>query len=276
MGLLGLVCYQVLQAASTFHMHKATGAQVQDEAAGLVVALLDPQPGETILDACAAPGGKTLFAATRMGHVRVLIAGCCSGRSCCLLLMWMHGRKHACDFKILHSSYCDVPNGPQGISQQQGKYCRCLAVSPGHFAFRHPANGCNTAAGQDICAGPQRAQAAGAAGDGARAGFKQHHPDSGAAPFERCSLWCHLMSFVRQKEKLSSGRRRLRRLDGWWLSGSTSAGRRSEGIQPRAAARPAATGSGGGVGRGHASAGAALWSRAGSGTGARAAVAAAV
>ncbi|KAI3431816.1 hypothetical protein D9Q98_010569 [Chlorella vulgaris] len=41
-------------------------AQVQDEAAGLVVALLDPQPGESLLDACAAPGGKTLFAAARM------------------------------------------------------------------------------------------------------------------------------------------------------------------------------------------------------------------
>lgn len=45
------------------------GLQVQDEAAGLVVALLDPQPGESILDACAAPGGKTLFAAARMGQV---------------------------------------------------------------------------------------------------------------------------------------------------------------------------------------------------------------
>jgi 16S rRNA (cytosine967-C5)-methyltransferase len=39
---------------------------VQDEAAGLVISLLDPQPGETILDACAAPGGKTLFTAARM------------------------------------------------------------------------------------------------------------------------------------------------------------------------------------------------------------------
>lgn len=40
--------------------------QVQDEAAGLVVAMLDPQPGEAILDTCAAPGGKALFAAARM------------------------------------------------------------------------------------------------------------------------------------------------------------------------------------------------------------------
>jgi 16S rRNA (cytosine967-C5)-methyltransferase len=33
--------------------------QVQDEASMLIAHLLDPQPGEKILDACAAPGGKT-------------------------------------------------------------------------------------------------------------------------------------------------------------------------------------------------------------------------
>ncbi len=39
---------------------------VQDEGAGLVVRLLDPQPDERIIDLCAAPGGKTLYAAERM------------------------------------------------------------------------------------------------------------------------------------------------------------------------------------------------------------------
>ena len=43
-----------------------THIQVQDESAGMVVALLDPQPGERVLDACAAPGGKALYAAARM------------------------------------------------------------------------------------------------------------------------------------------------------------------------------------------------------------------
>ena len=50
-------------------MHEGVGelwTQVQDHAAGLVVALLDPQPGEAVLDACAAPGGKALYAAARM------------------------------------------------------------------------------------------------------------------------------------------------------------------------------------------------------------------
>ncbi|ARA94742.1 16S rRNA (cytosine(967)-C(5))-methyltransferase [Rhodothermaceae bacterium RA] len=39
---------------------------VQDESAGLIVRLLDPHPGEVILDGCAAPGGKALYAALRM------------------------------------------------------------------------------------------------------------------------------------------------------------------------------------------------------------------
>jgi 16S rRNA (cytosine967-C5)-methyltransferase len=40
---------------------------VQDEAAALIVRLLDPRPGESIVDACAAPGGKALYAASLMG-----------------------------------------------------------------------------------------------------------------------------------------------------------------------------------------------------------------
>jgi 16S rRNA (cytosine967-C5)-methyltransferase len=39
---------------------------VQDEASQLVVALLDPRPGERVLDACAAPGGKATAIAERL------------------------------------------------------------------------------------------------------------------------------------------------------------------------------------------------------------------
>lgn len=39
---------------------------VQDEAARLAVELLSPRPGETVVDACAAPGGKSFAAAVRM------------------------------------------------------------------------------------------------------------------------------------------------------------------------------------------------------------------
>jgi 16S rRNA (cytosine967-C5)-methyltransferase len=41
---------------------------IQDEASQLVSAILDPKPGEKILDACAAPGSKTTHMAQRMGN----------------------------------------------------------------------------------------------------------------------------------------------------------------------------------------------------------------
>jgi len=47
---------------------------VQDEASQLVVALLDPQPGERVLDACAAPGGKATGIAERVGPAGEVVA----------------------------------------------------------------------------------------------------------------------------------------------------------------------------------------------------------
>jgi len=49
-----------------FHAFKAGWFQVQDEAAQLVSLLLNPKPGETVLDACAGLGGKT-------GHIAQLM-----------------------------------------------------------------------------------------------------------------------------------------------------------------------------------------------------------
>jgi 16S rRNA (cytosine967-C5)-methyltransferase len=47
---------------------------VQDVSAGLPVMLLDPQPGETILDFCAAPGGKATQIEETMGDQGFVIA----------------------------------------------------------------------------------------------------------------------------------------------------------------------------------------------------------
>lgn len=47
---------------------------VQDSSAQLVTHLLAPQPGETIIDACAAPGGKTTHIAELMGDKGYVIA----------------------------------------------------------------------------------------------------------------------------------------------------------------------------------------------------------
>jgi 16S rRNA (cytosine967-C5)-methyltransferase len=47
---------------------------VQDTAAQLVTVLLDPQPHERILDACAAPGGKTLHILEQQPQLAELVA----------------------------------------------------------------------------------------------------------------------------------------------------------------------------------------------------------
>jgi 16S rRNA (cytosine967-C5)-methyltransferase len=47
---------------------------IQDESAMCAVDLLDPQPGETVLDLCAAPGTKTTHIAERMQDTGTIIA----------------------------------------------------------------------------------------------------------------------------------------------------------------------------------------------------------
>lgn len=47
---------------------------VQDQSSAFVVETLDPRPGDRILDVCAAPGGKTAFAACRVGVDGTVVA----------------------------------------------------------------------------------------------------------------------------------------------------------------------------------------------------------
>ncbi len=47
---------------------------VQDEGAQMVSLLVDPRPGEKVLDACAAPGGKALHLASLMGNKGEIVA----------------------------------------------------------------------------------------------------------------------------------------------------------------------------------------------------------
>ncbi|MBE2281626.1 MAG: 16S rRNA (cytosine(967)-C(5))-methyltransferase RsmB [Ignavibacteriaceae bacterium] len=47
---------------------------VQDESAGIACKLLDPKPGERVLDLCAAPGGKSAFIADLMDNKGEIVA----------------------------------------------------------------------------------------------------------------------------------------------------------------------------------------------------------
>ncbi|QHI73172.1 16S rRNA (cytosine(967)-C(5))-methyltransferase RsmB [Aminipila terrae] len=55
-------------------LYKSGLFSVQDESSMKTIEILDPQPGEMIVDVCAAPGGKTLAAAERMSNRGQIIA----------------------------------------------------------------------------------------------------------------------------------------------------------------------------------------------------------
>ncbi|MCS7048707.1 MAG: 16S rRNA (cytosine(967)-C(5))-methyltransferase RsmB [Verrucomicrobiae bacterium] len=69
------LCYRVTDPAGLFASTAwAEGAfYLQDPSTLLAVDLLDPQPGESVLDLCAAPGGKTTYLAQKMNnHGRII------------------------------------------------------------------------------------------------------------------------------------------------------------------------------------------------------------
>ena len=70
---------QALRLTGAGAIQKLPGYQegwwiVQDSSAQLVSHLLDPQPGETIIDACAAPGGKTTHIAELIQDQGTIVA----------------------------------------------------------------------------------------------------------------------------------------------------------------------------------------------------------
>ena len=68
-GMLRLDTPVPVERLPGWHEHALS---VQDGAAQLAVLALDPQPGEHVLDACAAPGGKTVQIAERLGEGELL------------------------------------------------------------------------------------------------------------------------------------------------------------------------------------------------------------
>ena len=61
-------CLEILTGGdvSELECFRSGMMQIQDESTLLAVRLLDPQPGEDIVDMCAAPGGKATYIAERM------------------------------------------------------------------------------------------------------------------------------------------------------------------------------------------------------------------
>ena len=67
----------IIENPSSFmytEMFKQGYFQVQDESSMLVAKILNPMSGDTIIDVCSAPGGKTTHIAELMGNVGSVIA----------------------------------------------------------------------------------------------------------------------------------------------------------------------------------------------------------
>ena len=100
------------------------GFQVQDEAAQLVTFLLNPQPGEKILDACAGLGGKTGHIAQQMNNTGQITAVDLQPEK----LARLHREMHRLGVAIVSSRTADL-NKPSAV-MSFGSFDRILLDAP--------------------------------------------------------------------------------------------------------------------------------------------------
>ena len=94
---------------------------VQDSSAQLVSYLVDPQPGETVVDACAAPGGKTLHLAELMADRGTVWA--------CDRAARLNKLKQNCD-RLGFASIRLCPGDSREFTQFRGQCDRVLVDAP--------------------------------------------------------------------------------------------------------------------------------------------------
>ncbi len=88
--------------------------QVQDEAAQLISHILSPQPGETILDACAGLGGKTAHIAQLMENNGKLSAMDRDNRK----LLRLESEMERLGVSIVKTAHHDLSSPPERLSSE--------------------------------------------------------------------------------------------------------------------------------------------------------------
>ncbi|QGA80575.1 RsmB/NOP family class I SAM-dependent RNA methyltransferase [Candidatus Nanohalobium constans] len=94
---------------------------VQEESAALPVTIMDPQPGEKVLDMCAAPGGKATQMAARMNNEGLVVANDESAQR----MKSLHANVYRTGSKIVSASNYDGRNIPE-----DEKFDRILVDAP--------------------------------------------------------------------------------------------------------------------------------------------------
>lgn len=70
----GILCAKTASLNTVFN-ELGQAVYIQDESSMLVADVVNPQPGETVIDMCSAPGGKTTHMAQKMRDQGLIIAG---------------------------------------------------------------------------------------------------------------------------------------------------------------------------------------------------------
>ena len=98
--------------------------QVQDESSQLVGHIIDPKPGEGVLDACAAPGGKTIHLAQLMRNRGGIYAADISARR----LLLLKENCHRLGVNIVTPLRDDLTK--PGVFKSEGRFDRILVDPP--------------------------------------------------------------------------------------------------------------------------------------------------